>query len=330
MSSTPAPPAAAGLAEPLREAAALLPRAPAELRPLTPEAGARRYYRPAPECGWLLVHADAPPPHATALWLSGCGLRAPAIGAATRLAGGLGGAGGWAYLVEDFGDALFCTLPDAGAYAALLEGWERFAFKPLPAGHPQAELALDAPLFRRELGMFLEAWLQGWRRRALAAAEVAAARAALDRLAAAAAEGPQCVQHRDLHSRNLVHLHRPAQRPAEIGWLDHQDLRRGPLFYDLASLATDAYVDAPAAVARLLADAVPAWGASHGLGADEAQERFHLVALQRVLKALGTFGRLLGQGRAEYRPAEERALRHAHALCAARPDACPELAPLLA
>jgi hypothetical protein len=314
----------------LQEAAALLPVAASALRPLTPEAGARRYYRPTPECGWLVVLSDAPPPHPTALWLVGCGLRPPALGPSRRLTGDVGGAGGWAYLAEDFGDALFSTLPAPGAYAALLAGWERFAFRPLPPDHPQAALALDAALFRRELGMFLERWLQGWRRRALAAAEVGAARAALDRLATEAAAGPQCTQHRDFHSRNLVHLHQPATRPEEIGWLDHQDLRRGPLYYDLASLATDAYVDAPEAVARLLADAVPAWGVSHALGEDEARERFHLAALQRVLKALGTFGNLLAQGREEYRPAEARALAHAQRLCAEREDLFPELRALIA
>ncbi|MDA1260651.1 MAG: phosphotransferase [Planctomycetota bacterium] len=318
------------LDEDLRAAAALLPIAAESLHPLTPEAGARRYYRPTPECGWLIVISDAPPPHATALWLSGCDLRTPALASPTRLAGGVSNRGGWAYLAEDFGDTLFCTLPDAGSYAALLAGWERFAFRPLPADHPQAALALDAALFRRELGMFLERWLQTWRRRALAADEVIAARAALDQLAHEAADGPQCMQHRDFHSRNLVHLHQPATRPGEIGWLDHQDLRRGPLYYDLASLATDAYVDLPEAVVRLLADAVPAWGASHGLSEEAARERFHYSALQRVLKALGTFGNLLAQGRDEYRPAETRALAHAHRLFAERPELCPELRTLMA
>lgn len=316
--------------EDLRAAAALLPIAAKSLHPLTPEAGARRYYRPTPECGWLLVVSDAPPPHPTALWLAGCGLRAPALAAPTRLPGSVANRGSWAYLAEDFGDALFCTLSSPASYAALLCGWERFAFRPLPSDHPQAAFALDAALFRRELGMFLERWLQTRRRRALDAAEVSTVRAALDRLALAAAEGPQCMQHRDFHSRNLVHLHRPATRPDEIGWLDHQDLRRGPLFYDLASLATDAYVDLPGSVVRLLDDAIPAWGISHGLSEDAARERFHLAALQRVLKALGTFGNLLAQGRDEYLAAEERALAHARRLGGQRPEIFPELLELLA
>lgn len=314
----------------LRAAAdALLPAPGAQLTPLTPEAGARRYYRPQPECGWLVVLSDAAPPQATALWLRGCGVRAPALGAAQRARLGAP-APGWAYLVEDLGDALFQTCPDPGSYSALLQSWERFAFRPLPADHPQSALALDAALFRRELGMFWERYVQAHRRRVLAEAPAARQRARLAELAEQAAAGPQCVQHRDFHSRNLVHLHRPAARIEEIGWLDHQDLRRGPLYYDLASLWTDAYVDLPEAVRRLLQSAIPAWGSSHDLSAAAAQERFHLCALQRVLKALGTFGNLLSLGRDEYRPAEERARRHALKLFDARPDLFPELRELVA
>ncbi len=315
--------------EALLAAEVLLPDCAHDLQPLTPEAGARRYFRPRPECGWLLVLAETPPPHATALWLAGCGVRVPALGPSRR--GPLGPRGeGWAYLVEDFGDALFCARPHAAAYSALLQSWERFAFRPLPAGHPQAAIALDAALFRRELTMFLERYCLEHRRRAASPEELAVWRGQLEALAAAAAEGPQCVQHRDFHSRNLVHLHLPATSAEEIGWLDHQDLRRGPLYYDLASLWTDAYADLPDSVRRLLRAAVPAWGASQGLSAAQAERRFHLSALQRVLKALGTFGNLLAQGRAEYLPAERRARAHALALFAARGDLFPELQDLVA
>jgi hypothetical protein len=310
-------------------AAQMLPQPARVLFPLTPEASARRYFRPQPECGWLLVLSEAPPPQPTALWLAGCGVRVPALGPARRVAW-RGRAEAWAYLAEDFGDALFCLRPEAASYSALLQSWERFAFRELPAGHPQAALALDAALFRRELAMFLECYVESHRRRALD--ETARRRwlEALESLAAAAAEGPQRLQHRDFHSRNLVHLHLPAARAEEIGWLDHQDLRRGPLYYDLASLWTDAYVDLPEAVRRLLQSAVPAWAASHGLSAEAAAERFHLSALQRVLKALGTFGRLLAQGRDEYLPAERRARAHALALLDARPARFGELRELVA
>lgn len=313
----------------LPAAAEMLPRPAQALQALTPEAGTRRYFRPQPECGWLLVVADAAPPHATALWLKGCGVRAPALQPGRRQH--LPGRGEvWVYLAEDFGDELFSRRPDPVSYSALLQSWERFAFRPLPADHPQAALALDAALFRRELAMFLDRYAGAHRRRSLAPAEHQLWQTRLDALAAAAADGPQRTQHRDFHSRNLVHLHVPATRAEEIGWLDHQDLRRGPLYYDLASLWTDAYVDLPEAARRVLRSAVPAWGASHGISASAAEERFHLAALQRVLKALGTFGNLLAQGRTEYLPAEQRARAHALALFEARPDLHGELRELVA
>lgn len=309
----------------LRAAAdALLPIPGTSLTPLTPEASARRYYRPQPENGWLLVMSNTPPPHATSLWLRGCGVRVPALGEARKVKVSAT-ADGWTYLVEDLGDALFQTCPDPASYSALLQSWERFAFRPLPAEHPQAAVALDAALFRRELGMFLERYVQALRHRVLADGQEERLRGRLADLAAQASAGPQCTQHRDFHSRNLVHLHRPATHAEEIGWLDHQDLRRGPLYYDLASLWTDAYVDLPEAVRRLLLSAIPAWGSSHELSAAAAQERFHLCALQRVLKALGTFGNLLSQGRSAYAPAETRARLLALALFDARPDLFPEL-----
>jgi aminoglycoside/choline kinase family phosphotransferase len=90
-------------------------------------------------------------------------------------------------------------------------------------------------------------------------------------------------------------------------WIDHQDLRKGPLFYDLASLYTDAYVDLSNQIFSRIRTEVGLLGACFQLDAEEAQERFHFSALQRVLKALGTFGKLLNQERSSYTEAEERA-----------------------
>ena len=96
--------------------------------------------------------------------------------------------------------------------------------------------------------------------------------------------------------------------------IDHQDLRPGPLYYDLASLWTDAYVDLPDGVWPLLCAERRALAALHGLDGEEAAERFTATALQRVLKALGTFAMLLARGRSDYAPAERRARAAALAL----------------
>jgi aminoglycoside/choline kinase family phosphotransferase len=94
--------------------------------------------------------------------------------------------------------------------------------------------------------------------------------------------------HRDYHSRNLM-LHR-----GSLYIIDFQDARMGPDTYDLVSLLRDSYVDlTPAQVDELIAYFLALAHGAGGVTPDEEVEfrrRFDLMALQRNLKALGTFG----------------------------------------
>lgn len=277
------------------------------LRLLTPEASTRRYFRPQDPsaAGWLLVRWDQPAPVAPTAWLRAAGVRVPALGPSVP----------GAYLVEDLGDAHLAQDPRPEHYAALLEQARRIGVAALPPGHPNARLALDTDLFRRELRMFRELYLQGFRARARAPAEESAADRACERLADEAARGPWRVQHRDLHSRNVM-----LPPGGGVALIDHQDLRPGPFLYDVASLSTDAYTDLPEAVEAMLEAEVRRAGAAAGLDPGETSRRFWCTALQRVLKALGTFGRLIASGRGDYREAERRARRHALRLLEQRDD----------
>ena len=93
---------------------------------------------------------------------------------------------------------------------------------------------------------------------------------------------PRVLCHRDYHSRNLM-LHQ-----AGLHMVDFQDARLGPDTYDLASLLRDSYVDiTDLEVDELIAyfaarQALPTW--------PEFRRRFDLMAVQRNIKALGTFG----------------------------------------
>jgi aminoglycoside/choline kinase family phosphotransferase len=93
--------------------------------------------------------------------------------------------------------------------------------------------------------------------------------------------------HRDYHSRNLM-LH-----AGSLFIIDFQDARMGPDTYDLVSLLRDSYVDLTSTqVEELIAYFV---ALTHGpaVAADaeaEFRRRFDVMALQRNLKALGTFG----------------------------------------
>jgi N-acetylmuramate 1-kinase len=101
------------------------------------------------------------------------------------------------------------------------------------------------------------------------------------------ANEPRVLCHRDYHSRNLM-WH------GEVLWLiDFQDARMGPDTYDLVSLLRDSYVDLPDAAVDDLIDyyfALSRGREATGPEAAQFRRRFDLMALQRNLKALGTFG----------------------------------------
>jgi len=70
--------------------------------------------------------------------------------------------------------------------------------------------------------------------------------------------------------------------------IDFQDARLGPDTYDLVSLLRDSYVDISD---RELDELVAYFAALRGIAdASEFRRRFDLMAVQRNLKALGTFG----------------------------------------
>ncbi len=98
---------------------------------------------------------------------------------------------------------------------------------------------------------------------------------------------PRVLCHRDYHSRNLM-LH-----DGSLFIIDFQDARMGPDTYDLVSLLRDSYVDLTSSqVDELIAYYVVL--TRGGGGSDAAtsafRQRFDVMALQRNIKALGTFG----------------------------------------
>jgi aminoglycoside/choline kinase family phosphotransferase len=106
---------------------------------------------------------------------------------------------------------------------------------------------------------------------------------------------PRVLAHRDYHSRNVMVIG-PAKIPGNrnLRILDFQDARMGNVFYDLASLLRDSYVTLPE---EAVEDLRYAW--RHAATAelrDAAGDpgafawRFDLAALQRNVKAIGTFG----------------------------------------
>ncbi len=150
------------------------------------------------------------------------------------------------------------------------------------------QVAFDVEKLTWELEFFVKHFLVGFRGAAPSEAVREALRTEWSSIVEELAAEPRVLCHRDYHSRNLM-LHDGA-----LVIIDFQDARMGPDTYDLASLLRDSYVDLAAAqvdelVAYFLALRHPT-SARSGAAATEFRRRFDLMALQRNLKALGTFG----------------------------------------
>ena len=111
--------------------------------------------------------------------------------------------------------------------------------------------------------------------------------------------------HRDFQSSNVIFR---ADRPV---FIDFQGMRLGPAAYDLASLLYDPYVDLSAKDRTALA-------AVYEQAAGCPLPELPLAAVQRLVQALGAFGRLASVGRPEFARHTLRALGN---LLAAADDA---------
>jgi N-acetylmuramate 1-kinase len=149
--------------------------------------------------------------------------------------------------------------------------------------YPAYRIAFDVEKLGWELEFFVKHYLLAYRGATFSDSEREHLRAEWSAIVKELASEPRVLCHRDYHSRNLM-LHR-----GQLYMIDFQDARMGPDTYDLVSLLRDSYVDlTPQQVEELIAFFM----ALKGLTAQEAEfrRRFDLMALQRNLKALGTFG----------------------------------------
>ena len=142
--------------------------------------------------------------------------------------------------------------------------------------------AFDVEKLTWELDYFVRNFIEGYRGLVLTSAAKEALADAWKPIVEELASEPRVLCHRDYHSRNLM-LHQDS-----LYIIDFQDARMGPDTYDLVSLLRDSYVDVKdASIDELLAYFLALKG---NQDAQEFRRRFDLMALQRNLKALGTFG----------------------------------------
>jgi hypothetical protein len=258
---------------------------PEQVAALAGDVSARRYLRARTPRGSVVIALYPPQLRdachrfaVTAGWLQQVGVRGPGILCA-------GCEQGW-MVVEDLGPAtLFDRYRGRTEPWAELEGFMDSALRSaerIAQLDPGAVLTFNPPLgpdlLRQELRRTWETFLAP----AGLVEDAGLHRAldgALDELCARAGAGPLVPCHRDFMVRNLLPLEAPGQL-RQVAVLDHQDLRLGPRFYDLASLLNDSLIPPPEVAERLL---------ERRIATEEAWLEYHRVAAQRTLKALGTY-----------------------------------------
>lgn len=272
------------------------------LAPLAGDLSQRRYLRALLESGGtavLALYPDEPGDDCRRFLVSGdllatAGVRVPRVLSSDCTAG-------WC-LLEDLGERTLADTPgltdsELEAYFAhagtLIARIQSIATERIPDLNPP----LDPALLRRELEQTEQALLSPLE----LLTDPPAVGTALDRLCDAIGHQPFVPCHRDFMVRNLM----PCGRPPGLAVIDHQGLRLGPRWYDLASLLNDTLFLAPEAERRLLEELV---------GDGEDRLDFHRAAAQRTLKAAGTYARFAHAGNRRHVPliasTFERALSH--------------------
>jgi N-acetylmuramate 1-kinase len=213
---------------------------------------------------------------------AGIGLRVPNIYAASVERG-------WVWM-EDFGDERLDKVLSADnadeCYQKLTDVLVTLQRAPL-----------DLPVFGREPMVFAmrgfhDWFLLSWMDMQFNKAEQAVLDSLYERLIDQAVNQPQRPMHRDYHCQNVLSL--PG---GELGIIDFQDAKIGPVTYDLASCLRDCYIDWPESQ-------VAAWMRGHyerltedriiqGVSQDQFTQWFDWMGMERHLKACFTFVRKL-------------------------------------
>lgn len=182
----------------------------------------------------------------------------------------------------------------------LIEALQRRGAEMASAEYPPYAIAFDVDKLMWELDFFLKNFLEGYRGITIPGPARDALRAEFASIVEELAAEPQVLCHRDYHSRNLM-LHE-----GSLYIIDFQDARMGPDTYDLVSLLRDSYMDLTEdevddLIAFFLALRCGPGNQAQAGDREEFRRRFDLMAVQRNLKALGTFGfQTLSRGNTVY------------------------------
>ena len=266
-----------------------------ELAPASSDASFRRYFRIELEQGSRIV-MDAPPEqedcrpfiHVADL-LRKVGLNAPEVMADDLQSGFL--------LLSDLGNTTYLSVLNADSaeqlYGDALEAL--VCMQSCVDTKTSALPAYDQALLQTELDLFKDWYLEKHCGVTLDAQQLTVWQLTCEKLITSALEQPSVCVHRDYHSRNLMKVNE-GQNP---GVLDFQDAVIGPVTYDLVSLLRDCYISWPVAQVENWVAGFYEQAAQLGIvNKDNVSQPqflkwFDLMGVQRHLKAIGIFARLL-------------------------------------
>jgi aminoglycoside/choline kinase family phosphotransferase len=268
-----------------------------EVVALTPDASARKYFR----VGWKkrsAVAAVYPEPFdpafhpyldVTNLFLK-CDIPVPEIYAVDGAAGVI--------VQEDLGDRqLFQVCEDESDEQSdeykhqairLIAQIQKASETARQMNSISSRLAFDEAKLGWELDFFFEHYFGSLRKETFSHAESAELKAELNDIAAELAAAPRVLCHRDYHGANLM-----VDSKNRLRVVDHQDARMGPASYDLVSFLLDRQPNPPSLAElrdyRLFFLEERRKIGLEALDPDEFANEFRLMAIQRGLKATGTF-----------------------------------------
>jgi aminoglycoside/choline kinase family phosphotransferase len=265
----------------------------AKVMPLTGDASDRRYFRVRPRKGVsmvLAVHAE-PFDRAALPFINVHALFDAMPVPVPRILGVAGDLG--VVALQDLGDvtlqAHLGSAPPQQHSAlyrqavGLIETIQRRGRELSGDAYLPYGIAFDVEKLSWEMDFFIKHFIEAYRGVVFKPEEREELRREFSALVETLAAEPRVLCHRDYHSRNLM-LH-----DGRLVIIDFQDARMGPDTYDLVSLLRDSYVDLPEqTVDELLAYFIALTG--EPAGEAEFRRRFDIMALQRNIKALGTFG----------------------------------------
>ncbi len=277
----------------------------ATLTEIAGDASTRRFYRARGKSATAVLIAHGQPLPADAPFFSNhrimesIGLPVPALLARSE-ADGL-------VLVEDFGDLTLQNQVGGPATVALAGDLYDQAcdmISLLQSRAPgairkddfAARNALDRERFLFELDHFQRHFITGLRGLKPSGSDAAVLGVFFEQLASSCDLQARVYCHRDYQSRNLMVVQR------RLKLIDFQDARMGPYTYDAASLLRDSSLDIDDELTRREIDRLLAATAEPlGIGDEEFRRDFDIMALQRNIKDLGTFGYMAtARGRREY------------------------------